>query len=87
MPTKTDDPKAMRAEWVEKNPLRRWRKRNKFSLMDAAGILDVGFTTVQLWESGAREPGDDNMAKIAVQMQTTPESARRSWRRWLGQQP
>lgn len=86
MSTATDT-KAARTAWIERNPLRRWRHRNEFSLMDAAAILQVGFTTVQLWESGAREPGDDNMEKIAVQLQTDADRVRRSWRRWRAQQP
>ena len=82
MPT---TPKADWDTWVDKNPLRSWRHKNKVTILRAASSLDVTVTTIQQWERGAVTPTDENMDRIATI--TGDESTASKWSRWRSRRP
>lgn len=83
------DKRTARAEWVERNPLRRWRNRpeNQLTMADVAGRMRVAFTSVQLWETGGRTPSSKACEQIAELMGRTPEQVYDAFARWYRQQP
>jgi transcriptional regulator with XRE-family HTH domain len=72
-------------EWVEENPLRRWRKREGMSMMRAAAMIGVGMSTVQLWEQGAHLP--KTYDAIADVLGVKPTTLARAWREWYNDRP
>lgn len=52
------------SEWMERNPLRSWRKASGTSIMEAASRLGVSMTTIQLWERGVNVPTDENLQSL-----------------------
>lgn len=73
--------------WRERNPLRAWRKRQLLTMADVAGTTGLAFASVQLWESGGREPSDDAYARLAAYMDRNEARLRRAWKRWLDTRP
>lgn len=80
-------------EWVEKNPLRVWRKLSGYTIMEVAVMLDVSAITVTSWERGLTLPNNRNWVKLAEMMvgvsdwdhrhdETTAE-----WMRWHDSRP
>jgi len=85
MPTETDtNPEEAFREWVDKNPLRRWRHHEKISIMRAAVGLGVTMTTIQVWERGTATPTDGNMDNLES---VVGEGTRKAWARWAKNQP
>lgn len=72
-------------QWVERNPLRIWRKEHGLSLNNAAALLGVGMWSVHGWEAGSYIPNAQNMAKI-VEI-TKIEDMRDRWARWFEDGP
>lgn len=68
------------AEWRKQNPVFQYRKHHKLSLMDMAGLLDVGFMTVRTWESGACMPNEENMEKLATVLGADIQARWDAWR-------
>lgn len=79
--------KSRTRNWMEENPLRRWRKRNELSMMDAAATLGVGLSSVQNWEQGAYQPNEESMPKLADLLGVKPETLTRQWREWYRDRP
>jgi DNA-binding transcriptional regulator YiaG len=73
-----------RKEWIENNPIRKYRKENKLPLNVAASMFDVGVYTVQRWESGDVKPNEDNMQKI---VKLLGEGAESQWKEWMKSKP
>lgn len=84
MSTETAEPtiKDRIRDWIELNPLRRWRHRQELSMMDASGLLGVGMSSVQHWEQGAYYPSEESMVKLAAAMGVKVETLARNWRTW-----
>jgi transcriptional regulator with XRE-family HTH domain len=70
-------------DWVEQNPLRRWRKGAGLSIMRAAVTLEVTVTTIQSWERGAVTPSHENFERIA----DTTGTNEAAWTRWSNRRP
>ena len=70
-------------QWIEQNPLRRWRKDNRISIQAASGMLHVSLSTIQLWEAGT-EPNEQNMEKLT---RVLGPNAPRRWKAWLEANP
>ena len=79
------DTDAERSAWIEKNPLRKWRKSKGLSLMDTCATLECGISTVQAWEAGARIPTDEWFAKLASATNGATPAA--GWKRWYNRRP
>jgi len=71
--------------WIEENPLRQFRNKNGLTLMDAAGLLGVGMSTVQVWEKGASTPKDDKLERLA-ELLGEPK-IEKTWETWLQSRP
>lgn len=56
--------KSKRNEWVERNPLRMWRKSQGLTLMGLAPKLKVSMLCLQQWEAGSNRPNLKNMAAL-----------------------
>lgn len=52
-------------EWIDNNPIRRWRKANGVSVHQFAAEVGVSTTAVSSWERGAFLPQTDSLIKIA----------------------
>ena len=74
-------------DWTTDNPLRRWRHRERLSMMDASALLNVAMSSVQHWEQGAHMPNDESLDRLAVAMKVKPATLRRSWREWYNRRP
>lgn len=73
-------------EWVEKNPLRAWRKAQKppVTILESASLLGVGMSMVQMYERGAHKPGPDR-AEAFAKVLGSDWSTR--WDRWTKSKP
>ena len=49
-----------------RDALRMYRKKAGLTQSELARLLNIGRSTVCMWESGDREPGFDTLAKIAA---------------------
>lgn len=77
--------KAFRT-WREECPLRKWRKSHEppITIVDAASMLGVSMTLIQLWEKGVHYPSPENMTKlVSILGAKTPGV----WASWLNQKP
>jgi DNA-binding transcriptional regulator YiaG len=74
-------------DWIELNPLRKWRHRQELSMMDASALLGCGMSSVQHWEQGAYYPSDDSIDKLAGAMQVQGDTLARSWKQWYAKKP
>jgi DNA-binding transcriptional regulator YiaG len=71
--------------WVEANPLRDWRLRQtpKVTILEAASMLGVGMSMVQMYERGVHKPTEDR-TNIAAVLGTDWS---KTWDRWLAAKP
>jgi len=71
--------------WLEQNPLRKFRKKNKLGLMEIAGLLGVGVSTVQTWEKGVTVPKSEKF-KMLANLLNAPD-IEETWFKWLENKP
>lgn len=72
-------------EWVERNPLRIWRKHNNMSHQDTAMQLGVSWLSVSFWEKGATKPNADNMPLISYLIGVN--NLKELWAEWYESRP
>lgn len=72
------------AEWMEENPLRRWRYENGCGVMETAARLGVSMTVIQLWERGVHVPRAYNLERIA---NLVGEGTIEAWNDWIERRP
>lgn len=70
--------------WVESNPLRVWRKKNRMGVMQTATALGVSMTIIQLWERGTHIPSDENFDKLVALI---GKRIVRDWSNWYSSKP
>lgn len=75
------------ADWQEANPLRSFRVAQKLQINATAGLLGVSLKTIQLWESGASNPTDANLERIAAMMKVKATTLRSRWVAWMKTSP
>ena len=73
-----------RDEWIEQNPLRKWRLKHGHSIMTAAAILGCSTSSIQKWEAGASSP---TSVSFDAMEQAIGRDVRSAWKRWTNQQP
>ncbi len=71
--------------WMEENPLRKFRSKNKLSIMKAASLIGVGMSTIQTWECGAHLPKPESFEAMANV--TGIENIEQLWMEWLNRKP
>ena len=74
-------------EWVEKNPLRVWRRETKTPQMAVASVVGVSVFAVQTWEIGSNRPNPEHMEKLARLVGRAPEDFAHEWDSWLAARP
>lgn len=79
------DFKLVQKEWMEKNPLRSFRKASEISIFSCASAIGVTTSSVQGWESGTAMPTEENMDKIA-RLVGNPKVAV-DWKEWSEARP
>lgn len=53
-------------DWVEQNPLRRWRKGpSRLTIMQTAALVGVSSLAIQMWEAGNSTPRSEHMRALA----------------------
>lgn len=67
-------------EWKNRGPIRVWRKENKLSMRDAAGLLGVNLYTIQAWENGNSFPNAENVA-LLIEKTKDPDLVEK-WKYW-----
>jgi transcriptional regulator with XRE-family HTH domain len=70
-------------KWVDRCPLRRWRRDHGVTVTRAAVTIGVSITTLQAWERG-RQPSPEGFAKLAA---TIGDDVEASWKRWMRGRP
>lgn len=75
------------AEWVNKNPLKKFRADYSLPVTATAAILGVNALTVRQWEEGGHKPNEKNMETIALLFRITLEQAQGMWERWYSARP
>lgn len=77
---KTAEIYGTREEWIEANPLRRWRAENGAPQTEIALLVGVTEDTVRHWEHGRRYPSPESMA--ALTRVTGEEHLPTAWSAW-----
>jgi transcriptional regulator with XRE-family HTH domain len=72
-------------EWIEQNPLRKWRLAAGLTLAETAVTLGVGQTAISTWENGAYLPKWPNLDKMA--QITGIENIAGEWEKWYKSRP
>ena len=70
-------------EWIERNPLRVWRKERGVTFMELSSILEVNTVSIQQWENGSVTPRPANLEKLT---RLDPSLAKK-WDVWLSEKP
>jgi transcriptional regulator with XRE-family HTH domain len=69
--------------WLDRNPLRLYRKAYGLSVFQAAAMLGVGASTVQKWEAGAAVPSRE----LAESVERVIPNFWERWREWKDAAP
>lgn len=73
--------------WVEKNPLRKWRRDNNMSQQDTALQLGVSWLSISFWEKGGTRPNDENMKSLSLLLGILVRDLKEEWDQWYEQRP
>jgi DNA-binding transcriptional regulator YiaG len=73
-------------QWLEDNPLRKFRKgsKSKLKLHELAAMLGVSGYTIQRWESGMFKPNEESMEKLK---RIIGEHVESEWNIWWSSKP
>lgn len=72
-------------DWIEANPLRRWRKERGMSQGDVARALPMALMTVSNWELGVTRPKATSLEKIGAMIGES--KIKQIWSDWLARMP
>lgn len=72
-------------QWIENNPLRRYRKENKLAVVNIAPTLEVSTNTIQAWEMGAKQPAPENLERIGKLIGDRQIDS--TWESWRDERP
>jgi transcriptional regulator with XRE-family HTH domain len=73
--------------WVNDNPLRAWRhaqQPRRLSILEAAELVGVGMSMIQMYERGVHKPGPSKTERLASLL--GPDWSER-WDAWLAARP
>jgi transcriptional regulator with XRE-family HTH domain len=73
-------------EWIERNPLRAWRKPRRIYLREVAEAAGVSIISVQKWENGTVRPDIPNMMRLAEYMKMDFQELAEAWIAWQNEQ-
>jgi Na+-translocating ferredoxin:NAD+ oxidoreductase RnfC subunit len=62
---------AAEQEWIDRNPLRRWRTERKFSLLDAAAATGISTVSLRLFETSVRTIRRSNADRLRERVSPT----------------
>jgi transcriptional regulator with XRE-family HTH domain len=73
-------------KWIETNPLRAWRLSQdpKVTILEAAELLGVGMSMVQMYERGVHKPGSKATDGFATYLGADWSER---WDAWLAERP
>ena len=76
---------AEQKQWIEQNPLRRWRQQHGITIDQASSLIGVNCRTIQIWEHGSGIPSGRSLLKL----QQTLESDQLigQWMGWMQLKP
>lgn len=79
------DREAQKA-WVDRNPIRAWRfaQDPRLTILEAAELLGVGMSMIQMYERGVHKPGARSAEACATYL---GEDWSARWDRWLKSRP
>lgn len=72
-------------EWVNRNPLRVWRREQGLSMRDVASLMGVSLASVESWEYGNAIPNDVNMS-LLMRLTNIPDLPVQ-WNSWYREAP
>lgn len=73
--------------WVNSNPLRVWRfahEPRRLSILEAAELVGVGMSMIQMYERGVHKPGPSKTDRLASLLGTDWSDR---WDAWLAARP
>lgn len=73
--------------WVERNPLRKWRKDEFLTQEFIADALGLTKVTVGTHECGKHRPSSESLKVIAKLMEVPAKTLKRRWDRWVRDRP
>lgn len=72
-----------RDEWIDLNPLRKWRDKKSLVQGDVSAAMGITTQTVKLWERGETRPSEDHMTKLGEV--TGIKTLGKVWAKWFDQ--
>lgn len=71
-------------EWIDQNPLRKYRRERGIAQFQVSAKIGVGINTIRNWETGANEPRGENWLKLNWLL---GEDAEKLWKEWKAKFP
>jgi DNA-binding XRE family transcriptional regulator len=71
-------------EWIDQNPLRKYRTERDLAQFEVSAKIDVSINTIRNWETGASEPRGDYWQKLNWLL---GEDAEKLWKEWKAKFP
>ena len=77
------------AHWIEKNPLRSWRRGRAVPVTQAtvAGVVHRSTQAIRDYEGGSYQPDGEVMVDIAGLLRLKPATLEQKWAAWLATRP
>lgn len=72
-------------QWIDKNPLRKWREGEEVTLNEAAARLERSIVSLRNWETGVTTPSDDGFDVLERVM--GKKHLREEWTSWSTSRP
>lgn len=76
-------------EWIEKGPLRVWRKTRAQAVSQAwvASLIGRSAQAVRDYESGSYSPNEGAISDLAELLGMKPETLKKKWQKWQESRP
>jgi DNA-binding transcriptional regulator YiaG len=74
-------------EWIERNPIRVYRKEHDITILGFAAYLGVTLSTVQRWEVGGMTPTQSNAERLADMIGVSGAEFWNRWHTWYESRP
>ena len=71
--------------WLDENPLRQWRLKNKLRQRDIGAALGIGFHVIYQWETGMAYPPRNRMASLVAL--TKDDKLAEKFQHWRDKRP
>jgi transcriptional regulator with XRE-family HTH domain len=77
--------KERKREWVESNPLRKWRLDQGHTQADVGNAIGMNFHSIYNWETGMASPDSRQLLKLSSLMNN--KNLAKEWVKWHQDKP